>query len=210
VTRIYLIAAPGSKRERLKEVLEASDVTVIGRADDLEVYDEELAREAEVVVMDASAIAMEDLLDSLQEALLLEEKKVILLLDQVAPDWVNRAVHAGVRGVLPVEVGAEQLAMALAGVAQGLVVLHPNQMQSVRSAGTNLDDPPEILEPLTARERDVLRMLSVGLSNKEIATRLKISDHTVKFHVAAILGKLGASTRTEAVSLALRRGLVLL
>jgi DNA-binding NarL/FixJ family response regulator len=53
-------------------------------------------------------------------------------------------------------------------------------------------------------------MLSEGLGNKEIAARLKISEHTVKFHVASILGKLGASTRTEAVSVALRRGLILL
>jgi NarL family two-component system response regulator YdfI len=68
----------------------------------------------------------------------------------------------------------------------------------------------EAIEPLTARERDVLQMLSQGLGNKEIAARLKISEHTVKFHVASILGKLGASTRTEAVSVALRRGLILL
>ncbi len=53
-------------------------------------------------------------------------------------------------------------------------------------------------------------MLAGGLANKEIAARLAISDHTVKFHVASILGKLGVSTRTEAVSLGIRRGLVLL
>src|SRR5216683_2649955 len=68
----------------------------------------------------------------------------------------------------------------------------------------------ELLEPLTRREREVLQMLAAGLANKEIAARLAISDHTVKFHVASILGKLGASTRTEAVSAGIRRGLVLL
>jgi len=68
----------------------------------------------------------------------------------------------------------------------------------------------ELLEPLTRREREVLQMLASGLANKEIAARLAISDHTVKFHVASILGKLGASTRTEAVSVGIRRGLVLL
>jgi DNA-binding NarL/FixJ family response regulator len=65
-------------------------------------------------------------------------------------------------------------------------------------------------EPLTPRESEVLQMLASGLANKEIASRLMISEDTVKFHVASILGKLGAGTRTEAVSLGIRRGLVLL
>lgn len=63
-------------------------------------------------------------------------------------------------------------------------------------------------EPLTARERDVLQWLSQGLSNKAIAARLAISDQTVKFHVAAIIAKLGAANRTDAVTQAIRRGLV--
>ena len=68
------------------------------------------------------------------------------------------------------------------------------------------DDGPD--DPLTTREQDVLELLSLGLSNKRIAERLGISEHTVKFHVNAIYGKLGASTRTEAVNRALRRGLL--
>jgi DNA-binding NarL/FixJ family response regulator len=68
----------------------------------------------------------------------------------------------------------------------------------------------ELPEPLTRREREVLQMLASGLGNKLIAARLVISEHTVKFHVASILGKLGAGSRTEAVSIGIRRGLVLL
>ena len=64
------------------------------------------------------------------------------------------------------------------------------------------------VEPLTTRERDVLRLLADGLSNKAIAARLGISDQTVKFHVAAIVSKLGVANRTAAVRLAIRRGLV--
>jgi DNA-binding NarL/FixJ family response regulator len=63
-------------------------------------------------------------------------------------------------------------------------------------------------EPLTAREQDVLELLSVGLSNRRIAERLAISEHTVKFHVASIYGKLGVSGRTAAVNRALRRGIL--
>jgi DNA-binding NarL/FixJ family response regulator len=70
------------------------------------------------------------------------------------------------------------------------------------------DDDDQVLEPLTARELEVLGHLADGLSNKAIAAHLGISDETVKFHLSAILGKLGASNRTDAVRLALRRGMV--
>ena len=66
------------------------------------------------------------------------------------------------------------------------------------------------LEPLTPRERDVLGLLAEGLPNKAIAKRLRISDHTVKFHLNAVLGKLGATSRTEAVTKAVRAGLLTL
>ena len=71
------------------------------------------------------------------------------------------------------------------------------------------DDSP-LVEPLTAREMQVLGLLADGLPNKAIASRLGLSDETVKFHLAAIFGKLGASNRTDAVRIALRRGLVAL
>ena len=68
----------------------------------------------------------------------------------------------------------------------------------------------EAVEELTPREVEVLRMMAEGLGNKEIAARLGISDHTVKFHISSILAKIGASTRTEAVTLGIRMGLILL
>jgi DNA-binding CsgD family transcriptional regulator len=68
----------------------------------------------------------------------------------------------------------------------------------------------DVFEPLTARETEVLELLAQGLSNKAIAARLSISDQTVKFHVASICGKLGASNRTDAVRRGLRRGLTTL
>jgi DNA-binding NarL/FixJ family response regulator len=67
---------------------------------------------------------------------------------------------------------------------------------------------PPLVEPLTPRERDVLDLVALGLSNKSVAERLGISDQTVKFHVASIIGKLGAANRTEAVRRAARRGLI--
>jgi len=76
-------------------------------------------------------------------------------------------------------------------------------------AATPLDDVA-LVEPLTVREAQVLNLLADGLTNKAIAARLGLSDETVKFHLAAIFGKLGASNRTDAVRIALRRGLVAL
>jgi DNA-binding NarL/FixJ family response regulator len=116
-----------------------------------------------------------------------------------------------VRAVLPREVTPEQLRAALEAAAVGLVVVQPSELDTILPAtvgsSTAVDELPE---PLTRREREVLQMLAAGLGNKEIAVRLVISDHTVKFHVASILGKLGVSTRTEAVSAGIRRGLVML
>ncbi len=113
--------------------------------------------------------------------------------------------------MLPSGLAADQLAAALHAVASGLVVLHPTEVQAAFPLAAPASQPlAELAEPLTRREREVLQMLAGGLANKEIAARLQISDHTAKFHVAAILGKLGAATRTEAVALGIRRGLVLL
>jgi len=86
-------------------------------------------------------------------------------------------------------------------------VLYPSELRISRQA----DVVEEIMvEPLTPREREVLQMLAQGKSNREVAARLKISEHTAKFHVASVLGKLRAATRAEAVSIGMRRGLILL
>lgn len=74
--------------------------------------------------------------------------------------------------------------------------------------GPRADDADAIEEPLTARELEVVELLTEGLPNKTIAARLGISDQTVKFHVAAICGKLGAVNRTDVVRRAIRRGIV--
>ena len=124
------------------------------------------------------------------------------------------AVHAvevwgaGVQGLLLREADAERLAAGLQAVGQGLVVVDPALAQAVLPARDRETEP--LVEPLTPREEEVLQLLADGLSNKAIALELGISDHTVKFHVNAILGKLGAQSRTEAVVRATRVGLLIL
>jgi two-component system nitrate/nitrite response regulator NarL len=115
---------------------------------------------------------------------------------------------AGARGLLLRNVGAEALASALLAVAQGTIVLDPGLADAVLPSRDEL--PESLVEELTPRELEVLQLLAEGLPNKTIAYRLDISEHTVKFHVNAILGKLGVQSRTEAVVRATRLGLIIL
>ncbi|MET0795510.1 MAG: response regulator transcription factor [Polyangiaceae bacterium] len=114
--------------------------------------------------------------------------------------------RAGALGVLLRSADGERLLVALRAVAAGLGVFEPALLRALLSARTA--SPDGLL--LTPREAEVLALMAEGLSNKLIADRLKISDHTAKFHVNSILNKLGAETRTEAVVLAARRGLLML
>lgn len=112
---------------------------------------------------------------------------------------------SGVKGVLPRDAGSPVLLAALQAAGQGLSVL----AEDFRNAVSQPKELPALLlDPLTSREMDVLRLLAEGLPNKLIESRLAISEHTVKFHINAILGKLGAQSRTEAVTMAVRWGLV--
>lgn len=116
-----------------------------------------------------------------------------------------RAWRAGCRGVLSRRADEEQLAAALSSVAAGLMVLTPS-LAAVLTKGDGVGDTS--LADLTPRESEVLLLLAEGLTNKAIAQRLSISDHTIKFHVNAILSKLNAQSRTDAVVRATRMGLI--
>lgn len=118
----------------------------------------------------------------------------------------GEAWACGARGLLNRESAPDRIAAALVAVAGGLVVCDPEY-----AAHAGFDNSAEPLaEELTDREREVLALMAEGLPNKTIAQRLDITEHTVKFHVNAILRKLGAHSRTEAVVRATRLGLVLL
>ncbi|MCC6175133.1 MAG: response regulator transcription factor [Chloroflexi bacterium] len=108
---------------------------------------------------------------------------------------------------------ADRLGATLAALGHGLVVLAPSigdDLLAGRAGAPHTRSEAEDVDDLTAREREVLTLVALGLTNKAIARRLSISDHTVKFHVAAILAKLGAASRAEAVHLGARRGLIAL
>jgi DNA-binding NarL/FixJ family response regulator len=109
------------------------------------------------------------------------------------------------------DAGGDEILAALRAVTRGLVVLDPAiaRLSQLR-APVSVRDADAIGEALTERETEVLELLALGLPNKTIAQRLHISEHTAKFHVGSIMAKLGAASRTEAVALAARRGLLVL
>jgi DNA-binding NarL/FixJ family response regulator len=117
------------------------------------------------------------------------------------------AWHLGARGLLMREVEVDRLVAALRAVEQGLVVW--DETVALPAMPTTVEASSGV-DVLTPREHEVLMLLAEGLPNKMVADRLQISEHTVKFHVNAIMGKLGAQSRTEAVVIATRRGLIVL
>lgn len=119
----------------------------------------------------------------------------------------NTAVAGGARAVLLHNASLRRIHTTLWAVAEGLFIVDDEIAEEVVPT---LRGRVQLIEPLTSRELEVVQLLAGGLTNKEIAQRLAITDHTVKFHLNAILRKLGVSSRTEAVVRAARLGIVTL
>jgi two-component system, NarL family, response regulator YdfI len=147
----------------------------------------------------------------------LEERlpPIVVLTHLIDRQLLMKALALGVQGILPHSASGDEIIGAVHAVDRGLVVLHPDvsrdwfeeYLQLATDAET---DDEKLTEPLTNRELEVLALLSQGISNKAIAAKLMLSEHTIKFHIGAIFEKLQASSRTEAVSIGIRRGLVML
>ena len=164
--------------------------------------------EADVLVLDPGARAVEAALRPLARHARLP---AILVLGGAAPPVaLPRLLRAGLRGLLPRDAAEAEIAAAIEALAAGLVVLHPVTTRAAGARPALRASPEEARpEPLTPRELEVLTMLAEGLGNRAIARSLGISVHTVKFHVAAVLDKLAARSRAEAVAVGLRRGLLM-
>jgi DNA-binding NarL/FixJ family response regulator len=137
---------------------------------------------------------------------------VVVLIDEPNVGWTARALQAGVRAILPRESSENEIVSAVVAADRGLVLLDPEVTKELasqtRTVTSNSENGVDGLEELTAREVEVLRLMAEGFGNKQIATRLGISDHTVKFHISSILAKLSVSSRTEAVTQGIRMGLI--
>src|SRR5262249_34989563 len=145
-----------------------------------------------------------------------DAKAVIIMILDGADDaeTARKALQAGARAILPRSAGRDEIVAAIKAVMSGLVIVPHELLPTLLDGASLAEESTDTVDAeharLTPRELDVLAAMADGASNKAIARRLEISVHTVKFHVAAILTKLNADSRTEAVTRAAQLGLVML
>ena len=180
----------------------ADDFELVGEASSIEAFDA-LGTRPDVVLLDLHLPGIEG---SAGVAHVCSMHPCVLVVSAAGtPEAVVDAVAAGAVGYLTKEADADEITRAVRVVAGGATYVSPTLASFLLRA-----DRAAATSALTNREREVLELVSQGLSNKLIARRLQISEHTVKFHISSISTKLGASSRTDAVSRGIRRGLITL
>ncbi len=196
-----LIAAPSAVMRAGLEALAVSglDAELVGSFPDLSAVE---SLRPDVVL---SAVPLDEISPSADG----RGPAYVLLADAAQPVWTREAVRMGVRAVLPSHASAAEILAAVEAAANGFVAMDPRDVEGLLASSAPTLATQET-PTLTARELEVFRMMAEGDANKTIAWKLKISETTAKFHVAAILSKLHASNRTEAVAMGVRRGLILL
>ncbi|MGH2581991.1 MAG: helix-turn-helix domain-containing protein [Anaerolineales bacterium] len=184
-------------REHFEIVAEAASVSDLGELDGLDV----------LLIADES-LRIENIKAIFENT---EPPPAVLLLSE-QPDAARRLNRLPLRawGMLPPEATEEELAAAVTALHQGLLAASPALVQPLIGAAPATQGTDETIDELTGREQEVLQILAQGLANKQIALRLGISEHTVKFHVSAIYSKLGVTNRTEALRRGARLGLIVL
>lgn len=206
--RVLIVADNLLARAGLAALLDSQDsclvagqTTTSSLAENIHIY------HADVLLVDLGWQTA-DSLESLSQIVDRDLPVVALIADENdAANALNILNSFDLYGLLLNENDADLLMMALQTVSRGLLVIDPALSASLMNPMLN-SEPLE--ETLTARENEVLQLLAQGLTNKGIAHQLGITDHTVKFHVNAIMSKLGAQSRTEAVVRATRAGLIIL
>jgi DNA-binding NarL/FixJ family response regulator len=208
MTRVLVAAPTPMLRAGLHTMLATLDIQVVGEASTPEQLRAALPGVDAVVVSEA-------LWEDAARLLGAEARPapaLIVLSDDERLAGTLRGLPLRSWGLVPPDASAAELQAAVTAAAQGLIVLAQplgQRLLAGRPVGAALP-ADEGDEPLTSREHEVLELLGQGLSNKQIARRLEISEHTVKFHVSALYAKLGAASRTDAVSRGARRGLITL
>ncbi len=228
---MFIIAASDVARAGLESLIAREpDFTIVGSGADLSDLESQGVEGAspDIVIVDAERLgeetlaAMRALVEGMYEG---RDAPGLVVIGAERGEWLSEALRAGVvRGTLRRAASSGEIIAAVLAVSSGLIAVDAETFSAFLSpAGSTLDELPDAesyderlttagqeVDALTPREREVLEMLAEGLSNKEIASRMKISEHTVKFHTAQIFAKLGVSTRTEAVVQGIRRGLIMM
>jgi DNA-binding NarL/FixJ family response regulator len=208
--RVFVVAPTPMMRVGLRTIFTTEEMQVVG----------EVAMTAELTTalsgIDVVVVAEEESLEGLQRAVTERELPALVVLSNSNNRLLAmlNALSPHGWGVVPPDASTAQLQAAVTAAAQGLIALPTTLADQLleQRATIEISDIDNALpdEALTTREREILELVSRGLPNKLIARRLQISEHTVKFHVSSIYGKLGATSRTDAVSRGVRRGLITL
>lgn len=197
-TKVLLVAENPLARMGLAALLlGVAGLVVAGQSSGNQLTSDVELSNPDVIAWDWSWNAVPDLPHDLPVVALLKD------VSQAVEAW-----RAGARGLLLGTLDPDSLGAALTAASHGLAVVEPSLVNALTQIETAQMDMP--VDALTAREMEVLQLLASGLPNKTIANRLSITDHTVKFHVNAIMTKLGVQSRTEAVVRATKLGMIIL
>ncbi len=199
--RVSVVAASVASRVGLRVLLTSEDIEVVGEAATVDELRHAPLSEADVAVVQGSNAPRPPALPARLRGILWLLDNSAEAVPQLATAW----------GALPSDSTPEELVAAVRALHSGLLVIHPTLAPRLLVSPSTIEsdsEPP--VEPLTVRELEVLQLIGQGLANKQIADRLHISEHTVKFHVSAIYAKLNVASRTEAVRSGARRGLIVL
>lgn len=205
--RVLLVDDHDMVRRGLAVFLQAfPELELIGEAaDGPEAIEFCNATPPDVILMDVMMPQMDGIEATRQIRAVHPNIRVLMLSSSKDEEAIKSAIQAGAIGYILKDIGPTELADAIQAAYRGEATLSPAATQALVAATAR---PPEPDYHLTERERELLVLLTKGLSNPEIADRLTISLSTVKFHISSILTKLGASSRTEAVAMALEKRLV--
>jgi DNA-binding NarL/FixJ family response regulator len=209
-TRVLIAAASSAQLADLERIVQQdSTMNVVGSLSALSIVRQRSAElHPDVILLDIAEPGPQ------LASLLLRQTgtAVVALVDEPDRNWTRKILRAGVLGILPRNSSATEITSAIHAASRGLLVLEPDVIRALFPSGAerSSDTDIDMIEELTDRELEVLRMLAEGFANKQIASRLGISDHTVKFHIRSILAKLDVSTRTGAVTVGIRKGFILL
>jgi DNA-binding NarL/FixJ family response regulator len=201
-------------REGLAAILETQpDMDLLGEAaDGVEAVALAKQMQPDVVLMDLQMPNMDGVEAIRQIKALAPTTEIVVLTTYDSDEHIFRGIEAGARGYLLKGARKDEVMSAIRAASRGEALLPPVVAGKLVERFTQMAQrqPAEMDEVLTERELEVLRLMAQGARNKEIAFDLDITERTAKAHVSSILGKLGASDRTEAVTLALRKGLITL
>jgi NarL family two-component system response regulator YdfI len=211
VTTVLIVAPTAIARAKLAAVVGASKTLspVVGAAD-LSLPEHVEAAQYDVLLVDLGSERAAAWLRNLGAEPV--PPAIVLLTEEARRPLGAEALRAGVRAVLPRHASGEEIIAAIEAAAAGLIVIHPDTVGALQPGPSASTRAGVVIarQPLTPREIEVLGMIAEGLGNKIIAARLGISEHTVKFHIASIFVKLNARSRTEAVTIGVRQGLLMI